>query len=145
MKGSVQVGISMQHASSNTLADESMEGFFDSMRHVCPSFLIRNTRDLNVHITACKLSITGMQHSNTQSYTEIFPNPTRPDPSRSTTTNVKEKHADLHKLGEGLLHHLLVSQSIRAQDQVECSLWVWLSIQHSNHGLHGILHNKSVS
>ena len=53
------------------------------------------------------------------------------------------QHANLHKLGEGLFHHLLVSQGICAQNQVERSLWVRLGIQHSNHGLHCVLQDTS--
>lgn len=49
---------------------------------------------------------------------------------------------NLHKLGEGLFHHFLVPQSEGAQHQVEGSLWVRLGIQHSVHGLHGILQQR---
>lgn len=48
----------------------------------------------------------------------------------------------LDKPGKGLLHHLLVSQSIGAQNQIECSLGVGLGIQHATHGLHRILQDS---
>lgn len=63
--------------------------------------------------------------------------------ARIITINIQAQHADLHELGEGLFHHLLVSQGICAQHQVESSLWVWLGIQYSNHGLHCILQDTS--
>ena len=106
------------------------------MQYVSSNVKANDLRNLCMYCQRAMNVARCLQHSNTSCS----------DTSATitiVTTGIESQHANLHKLGEGLLHHLLISQSIRTQSQVERSLWVWLSIQHSNHGLHGVLQDTS--